>query len=96
MPKAKPELTVYKNAIEVKMNNRRLTISNVGNDKNSIVFKALTKHTGKEAGIYSKLSENEKIKFSKIGLSDDAIIVLYHALGEYLNNKIMESLKDKK
>jgi len=58
----------------------------VKNDKgnNIIHFKSPTQYVGKEPGIEHYLSDDEKVKNSLIGLTDDSIRYLYAMLGEYI------------
>jgi hypothetical protein len=75
--KYKPmELKKYEDAFTIKAKNRRFAVVKKefdGKNRNMIYITSLTSETGKEDGVISKLSKNEKIKYSLIGLTDEAI-----------------------
>ena len=64
----------------------RKEITIVKNDKgnNIIHFKSPTQYVGKEPGTRHYLSDDEKVKNTLIGLTDDSIKYLYAMLGEYI------------
>lgn len=83
------KMDVYPNAVLVRSHNKAIAIErrkpkNQHDSKNVIFLKSLTADTTKNPGVIHELSKNEKIKYSTLGLSDDAIVALYHCLGEYL------------
>lgn len=78
---------IYKNAVLVKSKNKRLVVQKVnveGGNQNTICFKSLTSETGADPGALHDLSSNQKVKYTKIGLSDQAILDLYAALEDYV------------
>ena len=83
------KLQGYKDAFTVKAKNRRFEMVKKevnGKNRNMIHITSLTSETGKEDGAITKLSDNEKIKYSLVGLSDEAIKELYVCLHHYLKN----------
>jgi hypothetical protein len=59
------------------------------------MFKTLTSIVTKEPGVGHALSDNEKIKYSFVGLSDEAIKDLYAALHHYIqDNRIWQTEED--
>lgn len=96
--KDNPIVIVHPNAVNVKGDNRRITIikqkpsKNKFVAKNVIFIKSLTSDTGYNAGVQHHLSDNGKIKVSSIGLSTEGLFELYICLGSYLeelsNNNI--------
>lgn len=83
------KLQGYKDAFTIKAKNRRFAIVKKevgGKNRNMIYITSLTSETGKEDGAITKLSENKKIKYSLVGLSDEAIRELYYCLHHYLKN----------
>ena len=83
------KLQGYKDAFTIKAKNRRFAVVKKevdGKNRNMIYITSLTSETGKEDGAITKLSENEKIKYSLVGLSDEAIKELYACLHYYLKN----------
>ena len=83
------KLQGYKDAFMIKAKNRRFAVVKKevdGKNRNMIYITSLTSETGKEDGAITKLSENEKIKYSLVGLSDEAIQELYACLHHYLKN----------
>ena len=80
------KLQGYKDAFTIKAKNRRFAVVKKCKNRNMIYITSLTSETGKEDGAITKLSENEKIKYSLVGLSDEAIKELYACLHHYLKN----------
>ena len=80
------KLQGYKDAFTIKAKNRRFAVVKKGKNRNMIYITSLTSETGKEDGAITKISENEKIKYSLVGLSDEAIKELYACLHNYLKN----------
>jgi hypothetical protein len=83
------KLQKYNNACTIKAKNRRFAVVKKeidGNSRNMIYITSLTSETGKEDGVITKLSKNEKIKYTLLGLSDEAIKELYTCLHHYLRN----------
>lgn len=83
------KLKKYNDAFTVKGKNRRFAVIKKeidGKNRNMIHITSLTSETGKEDGAVSMLSENEKIKYSLVGLSDEAIKELYACLHHYIKN----------
>jgi hypothetical protein len=66
---------------------KEIIISKNNRGNNIIHFKSLTEDVGKEPGIRHYLSNDEKVKNSIIGLTDDSIIHLYSVLENYILNK---------
>lgn len=91
---------IFKNGIKIKSLNRRVTIIKGGTTNgvkdvpsNTICLESLTKYTGKGPGVQYFLTDNEKIKVTKIGLSDESILDLYEGLGEYIKNVLTTKIK---
>jgi hypothetical protein len=85
------KIQVCSTATALKASNRRfLIIRKEKDDKtiNMIHIKSLTAETGEELGAGSHLSINKKVKYSSIGLTDDAAKELYVCLHHYLKNSI--------
>jgi hypothetical protein len=83
------KLQGYKDSFTIKAKNRRFAVVKKevdGKNRNMIYITSLTSETGKEDGVIAKLSENEKIKYSLVGLSDEAIKELYTCIHYYLKN----------
>jgi hypothetical protein len=76
----------YNNAILVRSKNKRISIERIKENKNAIYITSLTSETGKGISAITKLSENEKIKYSLIGFTDEAIKDLYICLHRYIND----------
>jgi hypothetical protein len=89
-----PHLIKYPNAITFRNNNRRMSVERregkdeKGEDKetNVLAFVALTAEVGKEPGVSHGLHAKDKIKYSEVRLSDEALIDLYHSIKYYLKD----------
>lgn len=83
------KLQGYKDAFTVKAKNRRFAIIKKevdGINRNMIYITSLVSETGKIDGVITKFSDNDKVKYSLIGLSDEAIRELYTCMHHYLKN----------
>lgn len=90
--------TIYPDAVTIRGLNRntavvRREVTKEFEAPNVIFLKALTSNVGKKAGVRHELSPNKKIKVSTMGLSDDALVELYMALGNYLKSNINNQIK---
>ena len=89
-----PHLTKFPNAIEFRNKNRRLSVvrregkDEKGDDKetNVLGFVALTSEVGIEPGVSHGLHAKDKIKYSEVRLSDEALLDLYWSLKYYLKD----------
>jgi hypothetical protein len=80
------KLTTHPNGVVLKSKNRRLSV--IKTEKGvKITAISLTKETGKEKGAISELFQNDKIKYSAIGFSQEAIEELFYLLSKFLTNK---------
>ncbi len=66
--------------------NQEKSLTEFIKNKNVTYTTSLTCETGKEDGAITKLSKNEQVKYSLVGLSDEAIKELYACLHHYLKN----------
>jgi hypothetical protein len=57
--------------------------------ENVIHFKALVSDVGPGEGAKTEFSENGKIKYSYVGLTNDAVIELYVSLHHYITKSII-------
>jgi hypothetical protein len=83
------KLQGYKDAFTVKAKNRRFAIIKKQVDdknRNMIYITSLTSETGKMDVAITKFSNNNKVKYSSIVLSDEAIRELYACMHHYLKN----------
>lgn len=85
----KPQIKIYENAIGIKANNRRINVvSRKSMDDNidgiEIQIQSLTRDTTNKKGVKSFISDNGKVKYSFMGLSNDAAIELCVALSYYI------------
>lgn len=85
--------TIFPNAVTVRGHNKHTAVVRVIPKTaiaapNVIFIKSLTAITGPKAGVRHKLSKNKRIKYTHIGLSNEAIIELHHGLGQYIENII--------
>lgn len=78
------EVVVSENQVVVKSTDRVVGVTKNKKGINVLHFKAPTSKVGKEPAVKSFLSEDELIKNSLIGLSDEAIIDLTFALAHYV------------
>jgi hypothetical protein len=90
--------TVFKDAVEVRGVNKETIIQRLepkvkNGAPNLIRVKSLTANTGKKPGVRHNLSYNGKVKYSAMGLSDEAVIELYMALNHYIKNIINNQIK---
>lgn len=74
------EIKVEENNVVVKNDTRSISVSKNKRGNNVIHIKGLTSLVGKEKGTKHFLSEDELIKNTIIGLSDEGIIALTQAL----------------
>lgn len=86
---AKKTISLYANGIVLKSHNRRITIQKHNFEKfeldgAAIQIKSLTKDTSDKKGAVSVLSKNKKVKYSFIGLSDEAVLELHAALSYHI------------
>ncbi len=85
------KVSIHPEGVFVKGNNRRIAIikktGTKDKAKNIIIMKALTAELTEHPGVRHELSDNKKIKYSFVGLTDEAVMDLHIALGEYLFNK---------
>lgn len=84
-----PHLQRHPNAVVFRNTNRRISaIKSKVKDKKSTTlhFTAMTSEVGKEPGVRHGLHRNDKVKHSEIGLTDAAIVDLYHALRYYIKD----------
>jgi hypothetical protein len=93
----KVKTTVYLNAVNVRGENREIgvfkrkeeDITEESPAENVIHFKALISDVGPGEGARTEFSENGKIKYSYVGLTNDAVIELYMALHYYITKEII-------
>jgi len=85
------KVTVYKDAVVVRGENNQVVVKQQKHDDKKkfianhvIHLKSLTKEAGHNPGVRTEISQNGKVKFTHIGLSDKAIVELYIALGHYI------------
>jgi hypothetical protein len=80
------KLTTHPNGVVLKSNNRRIAV--IKEEKGiRISVLSLTKYTGKEKGAISELFQNDKIKYSAIGFSQEALEDLFYVLSKFLTIK---------
>ena len=80
------KLTTHPNGIILKSKNRRLSVIKTEKGVN-ISIVSLTKETGKEKGAISELFQNDKIKYSAIGFSQETLEELFYVLSKFLTIK---------
>lgn len=87
----------FANSTEYRTKNRRFTIIKPVKSKddltlmenqNLIHIKAMVSDVGPKPGVIHKLTHNNKVKESIIGLSDQAMFELYVGLNEYYKNQV--------
>jgi hypothetical protein len=78
------EVVVTENKVVVKSTDRVVGITRNKKGNNVLHFKAPTSKVGKEQGVKHFLSEDELIKHSMLGLSDEAVLDLAFALNQYV------------
>lgn len=78
------EVIVSKNNVVVKSAERVVAVTKNSKGVNVIYTKGLTHLVGKEPAVKSFLSENDLVKNSIMGLSDEAILDLTFALNQYV------------
>jgi hypothetical protein len=78
------EVVVSENQVVVKSTERVVAITKNSKGVNVVHFKTPTSKVGKGSAIRSYLSEDELIKNSIIGLSDEAILDLHTSLLLYV------------
>lgn len=93
MKEAKIEIVVSENQVLAKSTDRVVGITKNSKGINVLHFKAPTSKVGKESAVKSYLSENELIKNSLIGLSDEAILDLYVSLSCYVEEVLEVTTK---
>ena len=84
MKETKIEVVVSENKVVSKSTDRVIGITKNSKGINVVHLKSPTSKVGKESGIKSYLSEDELIKNSIIGLSDEAILDLHISLSLYV------------
>ncbi len=89
---------IHPNGVIIRSYNREISILRHESKErfaapNVIFVKALTANAGKDPGVKHNLSNNEKIKYSALGLSDEALIELYMGLSHYVKNIINNQTK---
>jgi hypothetical protein len=89
---------IYKDAVTIRGVNRNIQIIKVKPKgefyaPNVIHIKALAAEAGTKPGVKHSLSKNKKIKYSGMGLSDQALIELYMGLGHYVKRIINNQTK---
>jgi hypothetical protein len=84
MKETKVEIVVSDNQVVAKSTERVIGITKNSKGINVVHFKTPTSIVGKELGVKSYLSEDELIKNSVIGLSDEAILDLHISLSCYV------------
>jgi hypothetical protein len=77
------EVIVTENKVVSKSTDRVVEITKNKKGINVLHFKAPTSKVGKEPAVKSYLSEDELIKNSLIGISDEAVLDLTFALNQY-------------
>ena len=77
------EVIVLENQVLVKSTDRVVGIIKNKKGINVLHFKAPTSKVGKEPAVKSYLSEDELIKNSLVGISDEAVLDLTFALNQY-------------
>ena len=87
------KVRIFKDAIAVRGTNRQTVVTKQERKSqfaahNVVHLKSLVAESGPDAGVIYELSDNNKIKYSHIGLSDEAIVELYVTLGHYIKNVI--------
>jgi len=90
--------SIYLDAVKIKGHNREIAIAKMETKKefdspNVIFFKALTSEVGPNAGVTSIVDDNGKIKYSTVGLSNEAIVELYMGLSHYIEKFINNQTK---
>jgi len=78
------EVIVSDNNVVVKSAERVVAVTKNSKGVNVIHTKGLTHLVGKESAVKSFLSENDLVKNSIMGLSDEAILDLTFALNQYV------------
>ena len=78
------EVIVSDNNVLVKSSERSVAVVKNSKGVNVIHIKGLTHLVGKEPAVKSFLTENELVKNSIMGLSDEAILDLTFALNQYV------------
>lgn len=87
------KVTSYKNDSQVKNINRRTQVvkpvdknGEITRNKNVIYIKAMVSEVGSEPGVSSGLFCKDKIKHTRINLTDEALFDLYLALNNHYKN----------
>lgn len=78
------EVIVSDNNVLVKSSERSVAVVKKSKGVNVIHVKGLTHLVGKQPAVKSFLTENELVKNSIMGLSDEAILDLTFALNQYV------------
>lgn len=105
MSKFTPKITTYKNAVRMKGDNIRTSVflkkgkidENFQEDTyHEVNIKSLTRETGVGPGADCWITENDKLKLTRVRLSDKGVIDLYVALHHYVNDVLMKNIKGEK
>jgi hypothetical protein len=89
---------IYSDAVTIRGLNRKIEVIRVEPKgkfyaPNVIRIKALTSEVGEKPGVKHNLSKNKKIKYTGMGLSDEALIELYMGLSHYIKTIINNQTK---
>lgn len=89
------EIVVSENQVVSKSTDRVVSITKNRKNNNILHFKSPTSKVGKEQGVRHFLSEDELIKNSIIGLSDEAVLDLTFALAHYVEEVLGVSILER-